>query len=273
MFLQRMVRHLAAFALFAFLATPSMASAQDVPSDTPQDAIPADTPQDALPADTPQDALPADTLQNAADSGTTDETVIRGHGFQLGMSFLGVPGYFFNPWFAKHGSTWDGVVNMGVSLDYFLRFQVPCELRFTLSWFNARTGSTYWLDDDHKNAPHLAHYIVNQLSSVNIEIAAYHIVPIIDEISFYYGGGLWGGVVLGDIKSHAIRSSCALSGGDLDTCPHEPGSVSATGLPPVFGFVMVTLGFKFTLMEWLTIRAEGGFKGYFYGQLGLGVEF
>ena len=174
MFLQRMVRHLAAFALFAFLATPSMASAQDVPSDTPQDALPSDTPQDALP--TPQDA---------ADSGTTDETIIRGHGFQLGMSFLGVPGYFFNPWFAKHGSTWDGVVNMGVSLDYFLRFQVPCELRFTLSWFNARTGSTYWLDDDHKNAPHLAHYIVNQLSSVNIEIAAYHIVPIIDEISFY----------------------------------------------------------------------------------------
>lgn len=203
-----------------------------------------------------------------------DDSPVLGHGFGLGMSFVGVPNGILDAWFSKHGSLWSGgAVNMGFSFDYFLRFKVPCEMRFSLSWVNGRTGDAYWLDKDYADRTYLADYIVNNHSLVNLEVAAYHIIPIIDEIAFYYGGGIWGGVVLDDSRGYAIRSSCALYADDITQCPHEPGHVPLTQMPKVFGFVMVTLGFKFTVLDILTIRAEGGFKGYFYGQLGVGVEF
>lgn len=207
------------------------------------------------------------------DGQNSRESVIAGHGFQVAMSFNGIPNGIIDHWFAYHGKTWDDVANMGFSLDYFLRFNVPCEMRFSLSWFSARTGSAYWLEKDHADSPILADYVVNNLSFVNLEIAAYHVVDIVDAVAFYYGGGFWGGVLLGDAKSYAIRSSCAESGGDINQCPHEPGSVPVSGLPPVMGFVMVSLGFKFTFLDIMTARLEAGFKGYFYGQLGLGVQF
>ena len=202
-----------------------------------------------------------------------ENSPILGHGMQLGMSFLGVPGSLLDNWFSEHGNTWDGSVNMGFSLDYFLRFKRPCELRFTLSWVNARTGDAYWLDKDNSDRPQLADYITHDYSVVAVEVAAYHVIPIIDEIAFYYGGGAWFGATLGSANSYAIRSSCANSAEDISTCAHEPGSVSVDGIPPVFGFVVATVGFKFTLFDMMTIRAEGGFKGYLYGQLGVGVEF
>lgn len=202
-----------------------------------------------------------------------ENSPVLGHGMQLGMSFLGVPGSLLDNWFSSHGNTWDGSVNMGFSLDYFLRFKRPCEMRFTLSWVNARTGDAYWLDKNNSDRPQLADYITHNYSVVGIEVAAYHVIPIIDEIAFYYGGGGWFGATLGSAKSYAIRSSCANSSDDITTCPHEPGSVSVDGIPPVFGFVVATVGFKFTLFDMMTIRAEGGFKGYLYGQLGVGVEF
>lgn len=215
-----------------------------------------------------------DTEQASADEWDADETpIVKGHGFQLGMTFAGVPGYVLDGWFDYHGNVWDGTANMGFSLDYFLRFSAPCEMRFSLSWLNAGTGDAYWLRSNRSDSPWLADYVENGISFVNIEVAAYHMIPIIDEIAFYYGGGLWGGVRLGDAYSYDIRSECGRGGGDLNACPHDPGRVKVMGLPQVMGFVMVTLGFKFTVWDIMTIRAEGGFKGYFYGQLGLGVEF
>ncbi len=241
---------------------------------------------DAFASDDTEDETDGDeeySDENTDDENTDDETEIakentdspvKGHGLQLGMSFIGVPDYIFDAWFAEHGSVWkDGAVNMGVSLDYTLRFERPCEMRFSLSWVNAKTSSAYWLDKNFVDRPYLADYFVNNYSIIALEVAAYHMIPIIDEIAFYYGGGFWGGVILGDSENHAIRSSCANSADNIQVCPYEPGSVPLTQLPPVFGFVTVTLGYKFTLLDIMTIRAEGGFKGYFYGQVGLGVEF
>lgn len=205
-----------------------------------------------------------------------EESVILGHGLQLGMSVLGIPGPIFGGWFDKYGKMWDGVANMGFSLDYTMRFKFPMELRLSLSWASLRTGDAYWLKSDKADSPELADYIVNSLSTVAIEAAVYHIVPIIDSIAFYYGGGLWGGVVLGDLDAYAIDHECAMfsnSFGDIDQCAHSPSRHAVKGVPPVLGSLIVTLGFKFTVFERMTIRAEGGFKGYFYGQLGLGVEF
>lgn len=208
------------------------------------------------------------------DSSDSDEdSLIAGHGMQLGMSFVGVPSGILGAWFEEHGNTWSNSVNMGFSLDYFLRFKRPCEMRFSLSWVNAKTGDAYWLQNAAENQPQLADYIVQNYNVISLEVAAYHIIPIIDEIAFYYGGGAWFGFTKGDAKAYAIRSSCANSSDDIQSCPHEPGSVKVEGIPPVIGFVMATVGFKFTLFDLMTIRAEGGFKGYFYGQLGLGVEF
>ena len=202
-----------------------------------------------------------------------EDSLVLGHGMQLGMAFVGVPGSLLDNWFAKHGNTWDDSVNMGFSLDYYLRFKRPCELKFSLSWVNAHTGDAYWLDDNNANHLQLADYITHDYSIVSLEVAAYQVVSIIDEIAFYYGGGAWVGATMGNAKSYAIRSSCANTADDLQKCPHEPGSVTVEGIPPVFGFVVATVGFKFTLFDMMTIRAEGGFKGYLYGQLGVGVEF
>lgn len=205
-----------------------------------------------------------------------NERVIRGHGLQLGMSLVGIPGYIFGSWFDKHGNMWDGVANMGFSLDYTMRFTFPMELRLSLSWTSLRTGNAYWLKESNADSPELADYIVNTLSTVAIEAAVYHMIPIIDNISFYYGGGLWGGVVLGDLQAYAVDSSCAdytQSFGDIDACGHASSSHAIQGVPPMLGSLIVTLGFKFVVLEKMTIRAEGGFKGYFYGQVGLGVEF
>ncbi|MBQ4358739.1 MAG: hypothetical protein II767_00620, partial [Proteobacteria bacterium] len=118
-----------------------------------------------------------------------------------------------------------------------------------------------------------ADYIVNKYHFLALEVAAYHVVSIIDEIAFYYGGGIWGGMIMGEAKGYAIRAVCAESIGVSNQCPHEPGSVGLTQMPRFFGFAMVNLGFKFTLWQHMTIRAEGGFKGYLYGQLGIGAEF
>ena len=204
------------------------------------------------------------------------ESVIRGHGLQLGMSLVGIPGYIFGSWFDKHGNMWDGVANMGFSLDYTMRFTFPMELRLSLSWTSLRTGGAYWLKESNADSPELADYIVNTLSTVAIEAAVYHMIPIVDNISFYYGGGLWGGVVLGDLQAYAVDSDCAdylHSFGDIDQCGHASFGHAIQGVPPVLGSLIVTLGFKFVVLEKMTIRAEGGFKGYFYGQVGLGVEF
>ena len=204
------------------------------------------------------------------------ESVILGHGLQLGMSFIGIPGSIFGAWFDKYGKMWDGVANMGFSLDYTMRFKFPMELRLSLSWANLRTGNGYWLKSENAEYPELADYIVSSLSTVAIEAAVYHMIPIIDNISFYYGGGLWGGVVMGDLNAYAIDHECAVysnSFGDIDQCSHSPSSHSVKGVPPVLGSLIVTLGFKFTVFDRMTIRTEGGFKGYFYGQLGVGIEF
>ena len=209
------------------------------------------------------------TAKPAAD----ENSRVKGHGLQLAVNFLGMPDGVFDIWFSHHGSSWDGVVNMGFNLDYFLRFKAPCEMRFSLGWNNARTGSAYWLDKRYDDRPHLADYIVNKFHVLSLEVAAYHVISIIDEIAFYYGGGGWGGIGMGDARGYAIRSACAEGMGVSNKCPHEPGSVKLTQMPDFFGFVTVTLGFKFTLWDVMTIRAEGGFKGYLYGQLGLGVEF
>lgn len=237
------------------------------PEDVPDNDAGGD--KSTVPDDNQNMTIP--TLQTPP---TPSNGAVKGHGFQLAMTFAGIPSGILDAWFSKHGDAWDGVANMGVSLDYFLRFTAPCEMRFSLSWISARTGNAYWLDKDHADNPILADYIVNHIGLVNLEIAAYHIIPIIDEIAFYYGGGIWGGAVVGDAKSYAIRAKCAENtNGNINACPHEPGSTPVTGIPPVFGFVMATVGFKFTLLDIMTIRAEGGFKGYFYGQLAVGAQF
>ncbi len=236
-----------------------------------------------LPVD--PEAMPqTDDSSNIAVASTVDddsnsEKIIKGHGLQLGLTFLGVPDSIIDNWFAYHGSMWDGTANMGFSLDYILRFTAPCEMRFSLSWINAKTGDDFWLTNDHKEQLHLADFIRQDYSIVAIEVAAYHIIPIVQnasaltELDFYYGGGLWGGIILGGAEKYAIRSSCAYSAGDIKDCPHEPTSSDFTEMPWGIGFATIALGFKFTLVDILTIRAEGGFKGYFFGQLGMGVEF
>lgn len=217
-------------------------------------------------------AATADLVETAAEE-EKPQSVVAGHGMQLAMSFNGVPNAMIDHWFANHGEMWDGVAGMGFALDYFLRFRVPCELRISLSWLNARTGDAYWLDKDHADRPELADYVRNGLSMINLEVAAYHMIDMAKWAAFYYGGGIWGGVMLGEVESCAIRESCALGNDDWTSCPHVPGSVPVTGIPPVFGFVMVSLGVKFQFLEVMTARVEAGYKGYFYGQLGLGVEF
>lgn len=262
----------------AFFALPSAAFADD---DAPASSAPIvltdddDDAQDDGAVENESAAAVEDKDDEKAEAAKSPaDSPVKGHGIQLSMSFLGVPGYIFDHWFSKHGNVWEGdAVNMGFSIDYFLRFKAPCEMRFSLSWANAATGDAYWLDERYSNSPQLADWIVNNHSFISLEIAAYHIVSITDQIAFYYGGGIWGGLILGDSKSYAIRESCALTSSDISSCPHEPGSVPLTQLPPGFGFVMVTLGFKFTVLDVMTIRAEGGFKGYFYGQVGVGVEF
>lgn len=199
------------------------------------------------------------------------------HNLQLSMSFVDVPSFIIGAWFSKHGNMWDGRANLGVGLDYFLRFVDLLELRIGLNWSDLQTKPAYWLTNKNKDEYQLADYIKQDLSVLALEVAVYGYVDIIPEISFYYGGGLWGGVLLGEANAYNIRTSCAdeikQNGGNLQSCPHEPGSAPILGLPPVIGFVMATIGFKFTVWETLTLRAEGGFKGYFYGQIGIGAQF
>ena len=203
-----------------------------------------------------------------------ENSLVKGHGFQLGLTFLGIPGYILDNWFSEHGNVWEnGAVNMGYSLDYILRFKRPCELRFSLSWVNAQTGDAYWLDKHYSERPQLADYVDQNYSVIGLEIAAFHVVPIVEQFAFYYGGGGWFGAIVGDAKTYAISSKCAMNTDDLSECRHEPGAVPLTQMPPVMGFAIVTLGFKYTIAEVVTLRAEGGFKGYFYGQFGVGVEF
>ena len=199
---------------------------------------------------------------------------VKGHGFQLGLTFLGIPGYILDNWFTTHGNVWEnGAVNMGYSFDYILRFRRPCEMRFSLSWVNGQTGDAYWLDKFYANRPQLADYVVQNYSVIALEVAAYHVINIVDAFDFYYGGGGWIGAIVGDAKMYAISSKCATSTDDLSVCRHEPGAVPLTQMPPVMGFAILTLGFKYTFADLITLRAEGGFKGYFFGQLGVGVEF
>ncbi len=199
---------------------------------------------------------------------------VKGHGLQLGLTFLGIPGYILDNWFSEHGNVWEnGAVNMGYSLDYILRFKRPCEMRFSLSWVNAQTGDDYWLDKNYSDRPQLADYVVQNFSVISLEVAAFHVVNIVEQFAFYYGGGGWFGAIVGDAKTYAISSKCAANADDLSACRHEPGSVPLTQMPPVMGFAILTLGFKYTIADLITLRAEGGFKGYFFGQFGVGVEF
>ncbi len=277
------IRLFSSLILAALVAVPVNAFAQDserisldpISLDGDESGNQVATEDESEAVESSDDDVDDESNEDVADkSATKGDSVVKGHGFQLAMSFVGVPGYILDNWFSEHGNVWqNGAVNMGFSLDYFLRFNAPCEMRFGLSWVNARTGDAYWLDKNYSDKPRLADYVVNNFSIVSLEVTAYHIIPIIEQIAFYYGGGLWGGIILDDAKSYAIRSRCAESVDDISQCPHEPGSIPLTQMPKGFGFVVVTLGFKFTLWNMMTIRAEGGFKGYFYGQLGLGVEF
>lgn len=242
---------------------------EDIPETKPE-PVATETPAAVHPRTTRVDPIPVEVVP---DQDVDDDSLVRGHGMQMGLTFAGIPGALLDRWFVKHGNTWDDSVNMGFSLDYFLRFKQPCEMRFSLSWLNAKTGDAYWLTRDQRNNPQLSDYIVQDYHILSLEVAAFHVVSIIDEVAFYYGGGGWVGLTMGNAKQYAIRSSCALSSNNTSSCPHEPGSVEVLGIPPVFGFVTVALGFKFTILDMMTIRAEGGFKGYLYGQLGLGVEF
>ena len=261
---------------------PRIMLADDMLSDAAEDEA-IDT-QHRDSADQPEvaDNEPAQFSPSNADAQADEaekDSVIKGHGLQLGMTFLGMPDSFIDHWFYYHGSTWEDATNMGFSLDYSLRFKRPCEMRFSLSWINAKTGDAYWLQQDQKYQTQLADYVRQNYSIVALEVAAYHIIPIVQDVSvlteldFYYGGGLWGGVILGSAEKYPIRATCAHESSDITQCPHEPTGSPFLEMPGGIGFVTVTLGFKFTLAEILTIRAEGGFKGYFYGQLGMGVEF
>ena len=265
------------FLLLLIALMPSRAWAQDEDS-SEKAAATAEAPADNQSA--PQEDMQRislnddDPLQPASDETLESlQPTIKGHGLELAMSLVGVPGYSYGIWFTEHGYNMDGVANMGFALDYTIRFRFPMELRLGLSWTYIGTGDAYWLSEDNKNYPELADYIENTLSFIAIEAAVYHMVPITEQIAFYYGGGLWGGVVLGSVDAYAIDSTCSLNADNLSDCGHSPISSRIDTVPPVLGSLIVTLGFKFTVFEKMTIRTEGGFKGYFYGQVGVGVEF
>lgn len=202
-----------------------------------------------------------------------DSAIVRRHNIGLGIAFVAVPSGILDHWFVEHGNMWENTANMGFSLDYTLRFSVPCDLRFSLSWTNVRTNDAYWLPRANDDQPQLARYVHNDLSVVALEVAAFHIIPIIDAIDFYYGGGLWGGVLLGNVRAHAVRTTCPHLRDDLHACPDEPGEFPVVGIPTIIGFLSATIGFQFRVWQHMTIQAEGGFKGAFYGRLGMGVDF
>ena len=253
--------------------SPETAANSQAAANNDVQLIPVDAQQNA------STAKPANDTDKKSDADSDKSKIVKGHGFQLGLTFVHVPDILIDRWFKKHGSMWDGAPNMGFSLDYILRFERPCEMRFSLSWISAKTGDAYWLHQDHKDQPQLADYVIQDYSIVAIEIAAYHVVPIVKnaggltEFDFFYGGGIWGGIILGDADRYSIRASCARDNDDFTSCPHEPGKSPFLELPWGIGFANATLGFKFTFVDIMTMRLEGGFKGYIYAQLGLGVEF
>ena len=196
------------------------------------------------------------------------------HDFMVTGHFIDVPGFLIEPWFSLHDDMWKGQANMGISFDYVLRVVDLLEFRASIQWNDFSMQGGYWLQKDYTN--NLADWVEQDISSIGIDLEIFGYVQIVPQISFYYGGGVWGGALLGKATSYSINSTCAndyAPGSPLDNCSHSPTGVPVKGLPPVFGFASVTVGFKFVPVEHFVIRTEGGFKGFFYGSLGMGIEF
>jgi len=92
-----------------------------------------------------------------------------------------------------------------------------------------------------------------------------------------YGGGLWGGALIGTLDRANIRSDCgesvSVGTASLEECPFEPVFIREDGLPPIIGFLNVAVGLRATLSERFVIKAEAVFRGFFFGGLGIGAQF
>lgn len=267
-----------AAALLACLPNTTFAEATAPPVEDAAEVAPPPAPTPAAAPDASATASPEAAAAAAEDptqlTKLSDATMT--HTIMWGGRIVGVPDGMIDPWFEKHGSHWEGQSNFSFGLDYTLRFVDVLDLNIGVYYTDLSMVPQYWLEVDSKVDS--ADYIKQTLQTVSLEVNVFGIYDFLPNqmLGIFYGGGLWGGAVFGEVAKANVDPECAQGVADgigsLEYCPYDRTFIPQDGLPPVLGFVNVAAGVRSVLSERFVLRAEAGFRGYFYGGLAMGFQ-
>ncbi|MEM1008670.1 MAG: hypothetical protein AAGJ35_06655, partial [Myxococcota bacterium] len=123
-----------------------------------------------------------------------------GFGVRGGMFFI--PEWFLTGLFFDEGV---GVINGGFSVEFILRATDTFEYGFGVGWYNLRFAEG--LDKDGQPIPHIflnkgnppseREFVENELSYIALDVRFIKHFPLHKHMSFFVGGGIGLGIVLG----------------------------------------------------------------------------
>lgn len=184
-----------------------------------------------------------------------------------------LPSGILDAFFDQHANTWqDGNPNFAFGVDYTLRRVGSWEFNAGAYWTDLSMPDGYWVEKDKDLSA--ADFTRVGLSTIALEAEFFGFWDIIPELSWYYGGGIWAGVILGELEKANIDDRCpGIEAGDISGCSNDGFFEPEEGIPPFIGFVSVTTGLRLVLEERFVMKLEGGFNGLLFGGLSMGTQF
>ncbi len=163
---------------------------------------------------------------------------------------------------------------------------------FYIEYMNPMIEAGYWDDADRGSPDPDDGSWVEPKNFALITIGANYAYELhaTNWLSFLFGAGLGGGIVLGDLyewqagedpsdpegNNNNAEPDCGSQDQAFlrkDECAHDAELVADGDIPPVIPFVDINIGFRFKISDKASIRLEGGLHNMFYGGGAVSVVF
>ncbi len=200
-----------------------------------------------------------------------------------------VPDFILGAWFDEHASHWDEGSNLAYGFDFVWRKVGDFEISTALEYADLSMPSAFWQESGDQ--PSDAEFTEVDMQLLSLVFSAYWYWDVEEWFAPYVGGGIGGGVVLGDIVRYEPRQGSTCRGGlggstsfAPNSCFNDSGGPDPSqidvdnpdveeDIPPVVPMVNLTGGLRFNMGEHGVAKLEVGFYDYFFAGASLGAQW
>lgn len=230
---------------------------------------------------------------SSATAGTRKRSYLMEVGFR--GRYMSVPGALLNPFVSEHADdeypTRPDISAYALGLEFVVKEKSANGI-FYVEYMNPMIEAGYWDDADRGSPDPDDGSWVEPKNFALITIGANYAYELraTNWLSFLFGAGLGGGIVLGDLYEWQAGEDPADPEGNndnqdpscgslepaflrVDSCEHDAELVADGDVPPVIPFIDINVGFRFNISDKASIRLEGGLHDMFYGGGAVSVVF